>query len=305
MERMLGWSFVATTVILAAVAIHFFVPDAPPTDAPADFKADASSEKHSNMVAITGGQFVMGSHAGIGHEQPPHRVSVDSFSLAAFETTNSQFEAFVEDTGYQTTAELTGFGHVLNLQTGVAGPVQGADWRHPSGLDSEIVGRGNLPVVQISWRDALAYAEWAGLRLPTEAEWEYAARAGLLNQVYPWGTQELVNGRHQANYWQGRFPDTESPNDGFAQLAEIGRFAANRRGIHDMAGNVREWTNDRYANDYYQISPLKNPLGPISGDQRVARGGSWASTTDQIVVWARTALSHGYSDNMTGFRCAR
>lgn len=171
-----------------------------------------------------------------------------------------------------------------------------------------MVGRGALPVTQVAFADAAAYADWAGKRLPSEAEFEYAARAGLLDADFPWGGEERPGGRYLANYWQGHFPLRDAAADGFAGLSAIGAFPPNRYGLFDLAGNVREWCGDWYAADAYQISSPQDPRGPDDGRERVVRGGSWLSAAANgggICVWRRDRLPPDWMDDQTGFRCAK
>ncbi len=184
----------------------------------------------------------------------------------------------------------------------------GADWKHPLGPHSTTLGYERLPVTQVSWHDAVAYAAWAGKRLPTEAEWEYAARGGLFDADYPWGRVEKPDGTYQANYWQGWFPDQDLGRDGFRTPAPVKSYFANRYGLYDMAGNVWEWCGDWYAADYYQHSSAANPSGPCAGSMRVQRGGSWLCAENAsagLRVWSRGREMPDAAHNHAGFRCAK
>ena len=217
------------------------------------------------MVWIPGGEFVMGDDQGERNERPAHTVRVDPFWMDVHEVTNEQFARFVEATGYVTVAERVpdagAFGDVppewlvagsllFVRPDGAVDPdnpsfwwqyVAGTNWRHPEGPDSDLEGRERHPVVHVSWEDANAYAEWAGKRLPTEAEWEFAARGGLAGASFPWGSEETPDGAWQANVWQGSFPGRDDRSDGFGGLAPAGSYPANGYGLVDMAGNAWEW----------------------------------------------------------------
>jgi formylglycine-generating enzyme required for sulfatase activity len=184
--------------------------------------------------------------------------------------------------------------------------VYGADWAHPEGPQSNVDGRGDHPVVQVSWRDASAYCAWAGLRLPTEAEWEYAARGGLEGAVFPWGNDLEPGGEHRMNVWQGTFPTENSLDDGFLGTAPVDAFAPNRFGLHNMTGNVWEWCADWYDPSYYGRSPAQNPTGPERGSNHVMRGGSYlchASYCGRYRVGARSGNGPDSSVGNLGFRC--
>jgi sulfatase modifying factor 1 len=277
------------------------------------------------MVWIPGGEFSMGSSVesesmcgmpGTTRDAlPVHRVYIDGFWMDATELTNEEFEKFVNATGYVTIAERTPTKEEFpdappeNLVAGstvftpTSGRVpldnylqwwryqKGANWRHPDGPESPIKGREKYPAVHIAYDDALAYARWAGKRLPTEAEWEFAARGGLSGKLYSWGDEFHPANKVMANTFQGTFPVKDTGEDGYAGLAPVGTFAPNGYGLFDMGGNVWEWVNDWYRPDYYaqlasQGGVAKNPRGPESSfdpdepgqKKRVHRGGSFLCT---------------------------
>jgi formylglycine-generating enzyme len=287
--------------------------------------ANAPGPAPTGMVWIPGGEFSMGSHAeseslcglpGVTRDAlPVHRVFVDGFWMDATELTNEEFARFVKATGYVTIAERTPTAAEFpsappeNLVAGstvftpTAGPVpltdhyqwwryqKGAKWRQPEGPESSIKGRENYPVVQLAYDDAVAYAKWAGKRLPTEAEWEFAARGGLTGKLYSWGDDLRPGDKPMANTYQGKFPVSDTGGDGFGGLAPVASFAPNGYGLYDVAGNAWEWVNDWYRPDYYaQLAAAggiaRNPRGPESSldpaepdaKKRVQRGGSFLCT---------------------------
>ncbi|HXD29707.1 MAG TPA: formylglycine-generating enzyme family protein [Pyrinomonadaceae bacterium] len=271
---------------------------------PATVASDPS--KSQNMVLIKGGTFLMGTDDGMAYEGPAHAVTVNSFWMDEHEVTVAEFAAFVAATHYQTEAETFGWSGVFNSQTGEWGRVDRADWRHPDGPTSQ--PKPDEPVCQISWRDAEAYARWAGKRLPTEAEWEYAARGGLAGKKYGWGDELRPNGKPVANWWQGQFPEHDTGEDGFTNRAPIKSFPPNGYGLYDTAGNVWEWCADWYAGDYYNESPRDNPAGPASSKERAIRGGAWMCAENFCSNYRVAARSHATPDtglNNLGFRCAR
>ena len=246
---------------------------------------------------------------------PVHRVYVDGFWMDRTELTNEEFERFVKATGYVTVAERTPTEEEFpgappeNLVAGstVFTPtrsevplddyfqwwryVKGANWRHPQGPQSDIKGKEKYPVVQIAYDDALVYAKWAGKRLPTEAEWEFAARGGLTGKLYSWGDDFRPHDKPMANTYQGKFPVKDTGADGFAGLAPVASFAPNDYGLYDVAGNAWEWVSDWYASDYYAAlaeagGVARNPKGPAApndtaeplASKRVQRGGSFLCT---------------------------
>jgi formylglycine-generating enzyme required for sulfatase activity len=285
------------------------------------------------MLLLPGGEFLMGTDDARGYpadgEGPVHRVSLRPFWIDPLAVTNARFEAFVEATGYVTEAERFGWSFVFagllpddfpETRGVAAAPwwrqVEGADWRHPEGPQSDLAGRpdgrasarANHPVVHVSWHDAAAYSAWAGLRLPTEAEWEYAARGGLEQKVYPWGDELTPGGVHRCNVWQGEFPRRNACDDGYYGTAPVDAFEANGFGLYNMAGNAWEWCGDWFSPAYYRDPPTDGPTGPAEGTHRVIRGGSYLcheSYCFRYRVAARSASTPDSSTGNTGFRTAR
>ena len=262
--------------------------------------------KNDGMVLIKGGTFLMGTNDGMPFEAPAHEVALNSFWMDDHEVTIAEFGKFVAATGYQTDAEKFGWSGVFSLRSGEWEKADHLDWRHPDGPTSQ--PNTNEPVSQVSWRDAAAYAEWAGKRLPTEAEWEYAARGGMAGKKYAWGDELRPNGHPVANWWQGHFPDRNTGEDGFIRRAPVKSFPPNGYGLYDMAGNVWEWCADWYADDCYLHSTHDNPNGPASNNERVIRGGSWMCAENFCTNYRVAARSHATPDsalNNLGFRCVR
>jgi len=286
----------------------------------------------------------VGMHA-TDDSRPIHRVYVGGFWMDKTDVTNEQFEKFVKATGYVTVAERTPTAEEFpgappeNLVAGsvVFSPpdhpvelndhlqwwsyVKGANWRHPLGPKSSIKGKGNYPVVQVAYEDALAYAKWAGKRLPTEAEWEFAARGGLTGKAYAWGDQFRPNGKWMANTHQGHFPNKDTGADGYIGIAPVAQFPPNGYGLYDMAGDVWQWTGDWYRPDYYaKLAALggvaRNPKGPDSSydpsepseKKRVHRGGSFLCTEQycsRYMVGTRGKGEVSTGTNHLGFRLVR
>ena len=297
------------------------------------------------MKSLPGGTFRMGNNtAPEGDQRPIHEVRLAPFRIDIYQVTNRQFQMFVRETHYETTAERHGWSFVFHSESKAWVRMVGVNWRNPSGnnpytdLDSgALTARLDLPVVHVSWDDATAFCRWAGKRLPTEAEWEYAAKGGLMDALYPWGNQrQSAEGKYFANYWQGRFPDENTGADGFLGLAPVGSFPANPYGLFDVGGNVWEWCGDRYVADYYRRCPLDNPPGPSAeegetatvtrlmlrkeggryvgetmGDMdtvslRVIRGGSFLSAENTDAGYRTTARGNqpqSFSFQDVGFRC--
>jgi formylglycine-generating enzyme len=307
---------------------------------------------HSGMVWINGGSFRMGADNSQASEDeyPKHDVSVDGFWIDVAEVTNARFAEFVKATGYRTTAEQNPQWKDLKKQLppGTEKPddsllvaaslvfsapdhpvsmddysvwwswKKGANWKHPHGPGSNIIGKENYPVVHVSWIDAQAYCKWAGKRLPTEAEWEYAARGGRQNNIYPWGNENIDEGKPKANAWQGSFPDKNILTDKFYYTSPVKSFSANGYGLYDMAGNVWEWCADNYNNKYYaetnKPGGVRNPKGPSQSfdpeepyaRKRVIRGGSFLCN-DKYCSGYRVARRMKSSEDSgmehLGFRC--
>jgi formylglycine-generating enzyme len=259
------------------------------------------------MVRIPAGTFRMGTAGGPTYEAPVHEVDLASFFIDRTEVTVGDFARFVQSTGYSTEAETIGWSAVFNLEQRRWSPVTGATWQHPEG-PSHPPASEDEPVTQVSWNDSVAYAQWIGKRLPTEAEWEYAARGGVDEAPYVWGHTLRPGGHPVANWWQGRFPDQDTGEDGFRGRAPVGRFAPNGYDLVDMTGNVWEWCADWYAATYYAHSPRVAPRGPASGTERVLRGGSWLCSENYCANFRPGARSQATPDtglNHTGFRLVK
>ena len=260
----------------------------------------------SGMVLLPGGTFTMGTDGGRRYEGPAHRVTLRAFWIDRDAVTVAQFADFVAATGYVTDAERYGWSGVFDLAGGRWTSRDGADWRHPDGPDQP-PPLPNEPVTQVSWHDAAAYTRWAGKRLPTEAEWEYGARGGLVGKTYAWGDSLRPGGRPVANWWQGHFPDRNTGEDGFVGRAPVGSFPSNGYGLRDMAANVWQWAADWYTAEY-SPEPQVNPTGPGTGIERVLRGGSFLCAQNFCQNFRVFGRSHAAEDtglNNVGFRCAR
>jgi formylglycine-generating enzyme required for sulfatase activity len=277
-------------------------------------------------TALAGAEFLMGDAFGEGYpadgELPVHAVRVDAFAIGTTPVTNAEFAAFVAATGHRTDAEAFGTSAVFHmalaarrqdiLGTAAGTPwwlnVVGADWAHPGGRRSSWLEIQDHPVVHVSWRDAVAYCRWAGTRLPTEAEWEYAARGGHDGRRYAWGNDLTPNGEDRCNIWHGSFPLHNTVSDGFLTTAPVRSFPPNDLGLYEVAGNVWEWCADWFSPSYYSASPRRNPRGPGSGSRRVIRGGSYLchhSYCNRYRVAARSANTPDSSTGNCGFRVVR
>jgi sulfatase modifying factor 1 len=308
----------------------------------------------AGMVWIPAGEFTMGTDdpRSFPNERPVHRVKLGGFWMDQHDVTNDEFKKFVDATGYITTAEQKPDWNELKKQLPPGTPkpddsllvpgslvfigttnavdltdisqwwhwTPGASWRHPGGPGTDIKGKGNYPVVQISWYDAKAYAQWAGKCLPTEAEWEYAARGGLENKRYPWGDDFMPHGKYMANIWTGNFPYYNDKADGYAGLAPVGSFPPNGYGLYDMAGNAWQWCADWYRADAHQeakdADPVctMNPTGPLSSydpfdpyaAKRVVKGGSFLCNIDYCESYRPSARRGETPDtgmSHISFRC--
>jgi formylglycine-generating enzyme required for sulfatase activity len=280
------------------------------------------SEHLASLVELPGGVFLMGddsvwAYEGDG-EGPVHEVEVNPLRVDAYAISNARFADFVSSTGYETDAERYGWSFVFggflpddfpDTRAVAAAPwwrqVHGASWRCPEGPDSSVDDRGDHPVVHVSWNDARAYCEWSGTRLPTEAEWEYAARGGLVGTAFPWGDDLEPGGEHRMNVFQGTFPARDTGADGYVGTAPVDAFAPNGFGLYNVTGNVWEWCADWYDAAYYARSPRTDPRGPERGEARVMRGGSYLchlSYCKRYRVSARSASEPDSSTGNVGFR---
>jgi len=286
-------------------------------------------EDARDMATIPAGAFRYGCDRREGHpsdgEGPSVPVELPAFGLDRFAVTNDRFARFVGATGYLTTAENLGWSFVFagllpddfEETRGIAAApwwrqVAGASWRAPEGPASSIECRGNFPVVHVSHDDALAFCAWAGKRLPSEAEWEKAARGGLVGARFPWGDDEMLDGKPACNVWQGRFPDRNDLTDGFYGLAPTDAYAPNGYGLYNMVGNCWEWCGDwysarRFVSGADQATPIASPRGPRDGEMRVMRGGSYLCHPSYCWRYrnaARSATTPDSSSGHIGFRCA-
>lgn len=259
-------------------------------------------------------------------EGPVRRVHVPDFYVDAKAVTNAQFSGFVKSTGYVTDAERFGWSFVFHLfvtreaqrhvlpgtvpQAPWWIPVKGACWRSPAGPGSDVARAQNHPAVHLSWRDAAAFADWAGKRLPTEAEWEKAARGGLVQARFPWGNEFTPHGNHRCNTWQGVFPTVNTAADGFIGTAPVNSYRPNAFGLYNTSGNVWEWCSDWFSTDWHveeRKEARENPQGPQSGIGKVLRGGSYlchSSYCNRYRVAARTTADVESTAGNMGMRCA-
>ncbi len=308
---------------------------------------------HMGMVYIPGGTFMMGgdNEQASRDEYPKHSVTISPFWMDETEVTNAQFKVFVDETGYVTTAEQKPDWEELRktLPPGTPAPpsealvpaslvfhqtkksvdlnnvnawwqwIPGASWKNPQGPGSNVTAKENFPVVHVSWYDAMAYCKWANKRLPTEAEWEFAARGGLINNIYPWGNEHVSKGLPKTNSWEGEFPYLNQQKDGYIKSAPVKSFLPNPYGLYDISGNVWEWCSDWYDAEYYQRlanSTAVNPAGPQKSldpqepytPKKSLRGGSFLcndSYCSGYRVARRMKSSPDTGLEHTGFRCVK
>ncbi|HKK45744.1 MAG TPA: formylglycine-generating enzyme family protein [Balneolaceae bacterium] len=292
-------------------------------------KVQAGKKRNSfeGMAKLPGGPFLMGTNTNEGFpadgEGPVREVKIDPFWIDETAVTNRDFAEFIRATGYKTEAEHFGWSFVFHLflpqnilrkdppfpdETPWWKGIEGTTWDHPEGPQSDISNRMDHPVTHVSWNDAAAYCKWAGKRLPTEAEWEYAARGGLEQKKYPWGDELKPGGKHRCNIWQGTFPETNTEDDGYAGTAPVKTFSANDFGLYEVSGNVWEWCNDWFSPNYPLLRISDNPQGPGSGNAKIIRGGSYLchkSYCNRYRVAARTANTPDSSTGNMGFRCVK
>ena len=284
----------------------------------------AASGSTESMVRLDGGRFLMGTDSQAGFpddgEGPVREVLLDAFFIDTYPVTNEHFAEFVRATGYRTEAERFGWSFVFHLH---ADPklvedtvrsvpwwckISGADWQHPEGPGSSVDARANYPVLHVSWNDAAAYAQWAGKRLPTEAEWEYAARGGLEQKIYPWGDELTPEGRHLCNIWQGVFPNEDAGEDGYTGVAPADAFPPNNYGLYTITGNAWEWCADWFHPHHNEFATRANPVGAPRGTAKVMKGGSFLcheSYCNRYRVAARTSNTPDSSTENISFRCVR
>jgi len=299
--------------------------EGPPESKPNSTLGADGGSPDPNLIELPGGVFTMGNDADYGYpadgEGPAHAVELSPFLISRFPVTNRQFEQFTEATGYVTEAQSYGWSFVFSGLLGADAPptpevagqpwwrqIRGADWAHPLGPDSNVVDLADHPVVHVSWNDAVAYCDWTGSRLPTEAEWEFAARGGIEGMRFPWGKSLEPDGVHRMNVFQGAFPESNTLEDGFAGTAPIETYEPNGFGLFQMTGNVWEWVSDWFDQTYYSNSAAKDPTGPKTGGAKVIRGGSYlchASYCNRYRVDSRSSNGPDSSTGNMGFRVAR
>jgi eukaryotic-like serine/threonine-protein kinase len=290
----------------------------PITSTPAEpekktFPTQISGNERIDMIDIPAGDFWMGAQASDGDaredEKPAHLVTLPEYLINKTDVTNSMFNQFVNETGYITDAEKNVHGNVISISSGDAPEIPGANWRHPRYSSDSIDGKNNFPVVQVSWNDASAYCKWAGGRLPTEAEWEKAAR-GTDNRIYPWGNNPpngtLLNFSDRSlgsTYWMSDM----KTDDGYQFASPVGNYpkGASPYGLLDMAGDVWEWVADIYSASYYSLSPKLNPQGPGGGTDKVLRGGSFVNGAKNVRSTRRNHNDQSEPGDEYGFRCVQ
>ena len=281
---------------------------------------------YKDMARIPGGTFLMGTNQSesndIDAEGPIREVMIDPFYIDYIATTNNSFNKFIRETKYVTEAEKFGWSFVFHLlipkekrsfydEFPAEAPwwkkVEGANWKHPEGPGSKINLRMHHPAVHISWNDAMEYCNWSRKRLPSEAEWEFAARGGLIQKIYPWGDELVPLATHMCNIWQGTFPDENTEDDGFIGTAPSKHYKPNNFGLYNMVGNIWEWQSNWYGRSNIPKTPQKNPKGPSHGTSKSIRGGSYLchdSYCNRYRVAARSSNTPDSSTGNLGFRCA-
>lgn len=260
-------------------------------------------EPPEGMAYFGGGEIIIGAENTLPSEYPAFRTRVEPFFIDVHPVTVAEFRRFVEETDYVTEAERFGDSAILDHESGQWKLLEGANWKHPLGEDAD-PAEDNHPVTQVSWNDAVAYAEWAGKRLPTEIEWEYAAKSGKNSgDIYSWGNQLVKDGDYQANVWQGDFPVENTADDGFMYTSPVGFFGKTEAGLTDMGGNVWEWTSDTYR--LYEGNPQPFTENP---DLKVIRGGSFLCHADVCYSYRVTARQNNSRESAAfhmGFRTAK
>ena len=289
-----------------------------------DIAVIANAPPRSDLIAVETTEFLMGSNRRGGFpadgEGPQRRVTCHGFSIAAHAVSNADFQRFVRETGYVTEAQKCGWSFVFdrfvpegakirNVNVVADMPwwraVDGAYWARPEGEGSDVEGRMDHPVTHVSWFDATAYCRWSGTRLPSEAEWEVAARGGLEDRIYPWGDDLQPMGRHRCNIWQGEFPSVDLASDGYAGTAPVDTYEPNDFGLYNAVGNVWEWCEDWFSRNYHRVTRSVNPRYVIPTKRRVMRGGSFLchhSYCNRYRVAARSSNTPSSTTSHCGFR---
>ena len=284
----------------------------------------ATAGSTNGMVKLDGGRFLMGTESNDAFpadgEGPVREVTVSPFYIDTHPVSNEQFREFVRATGYRTESESFGWSFVfhshvdpVSVSARVHGTewwckIDGSDWAHPEGPDSSLDLRLGYPVIHVTWNDADAYARWAGKRLPTEAEWEFASRSGMEQKTYPWGDELTPGGRHLCNIWQGEFPHRDTGDDGFTSVAPAEAFPPNGYGLFSITGNAWEWCSDWFHPTYHVTATTLDPVGPPQGTSKVMKGGSYLchrSYCNRYRVAARTSNTPDSSTTNISFRCVR
>jgi formylglycine-generating enzyme len=293
---------------------------------PVGATASAGADPAVRMIELPGGSFLMGTEDPQAFPQdgegPVREVELKPFWIDRYPVTNQLFAQFVHDTGYTTEAERFGWSFVfwrlipkalysrIVRDTVAAAPwwcqVPGTNWRSPEGPGSNIDSRANHPVVHVSWNDAVRFCAWSGQRLPTEAEWEYAARGGLVQKIHPWGDKLRPGGKHLCNIWQGDFPQEDTGEDGYRGTCPVDAFPPNGYGLYSVTGNTWEWCSDWFSSSFHRAGPRDNPQGPPTGEARVIKGGSFLchhSYCNRYRVAARSSNTPDSTTSHMSFRC--